>query len=69
MIWLYKWEVYYMILTKCKKEHYYDSDKFAECPYCALEKCGVTEKMDDWAKNAFEETQTVIGRYENTKGS
>lgn len=55
-----------MILQRCKNEHYYDSDKFAECPYCALQKSGMEERTEDWSKNAFEETQTVIGRYEQS---
>lgn len=52
-----------MILQKCKRGHFYDSDKFAECPYCALEKNVVEEKTEEWSKNSLEVTETVIGKY------
>lgn len=52
-----------MILQKCKRGHYFDSDKFAECPYCSLEKNVVEEKTGDWSKNVFEATETVVGRH------
>lgn len=25
-----------MKLVQCKKKHYYDADKFASCPHCAV---------------------------------
>ncbi len=52
-----------MILQKCKRGHYYDSDKFAECPYCALEKNVAEEKTENWFQGALEATETVIGKY------
>lgn len=53
-----------MILQKCKRGHYFDSDKFAECPYCSLEKNVVEEKTGDWSKNVFEATETIVGRHD-----
>lgn len=49
-----------MVLTKCEKGHFYDHDKFAECPYCALEKTEVEEQTQSWSKNMFEATETVM---------
>lgn len=57
-----------MILQKCKRGHYFDSDKFAECPYCSLEKNVVEEKTEDWSKNTFEATETAVDRYEGQSG-
>lgn len=53
-----------MILQKCKRGHYYDCDKFAECPYCSLEKNVIEEKTGDWSKNAYEATETIVGKYD-----
>ena len=53
----------YMILHKCDKGHYYDSDKFAECPYCTLAKNIMEEQTDLEGNNALEATETVVGRY------
>ena len=52
-----------MVLQKCKKGHFYDCDKFVECPYCALEKNVVEEKTEVSSKNSLEVTETVIGKY------
>lgn len=57
-----------MILQKCKHGHYYDSDKFAECPYCALGKHVEEEPTEKWSRNTFEETETVAERYEGQSG-
>lgn len=50
-----------MILHRCERGHYYDSDKFAECPYCSLEKNVVEDATEDFA-NKYESTETVVGR-------
>lgn len=55
-----------MVLQKCKRGHFYDCDKFAECPYCALEKNVVEEKTEAWSKNSLEATETVIGKYQKS---
>lgn len=49
-----------MILQKCKKNHFYDSDKFAECPYCATEKSGLEEETQSFSSNSMEKTEKVI---------
>lgn len=48
-----------MILQKCKKNHFYDSDKFAQCPYCAIEKSGLEEETQSFSSNSMEKTETV----------
>lgn len=50
-----------MILHRCERGHYYDSDKFAECPYCSLEKNVVEDATEDFA-NKYEATETVVGK-------
>jgi hypothetical protein len=49
-----------MILHKCEQGHFYDQDKFAECPYCALEKTVTDEKTQSYSRNIFEETATIV---------
>lgn len=37
-----------MKIKRCEKGHFYDNEKFAECPFCAEEKeLGISEKDDD----------------------
>lgn len=52
-----------MVLQKCERNHYFDSDKFVECPYCALEKNVVEDKTESWSQNVLEVTETVVGKY------
>lgn len=58
-----------MILRKCEKGHYYNHDKFAECPYCALQHSEPEGKTQSWSVNSMEETETVIGRYGQDNGN
>lgn len=58
-----------MILHKCKKGHYYDSDKFAECPYCTLAKNVMEEETEIDVNNALEATETVVGKYDFHKAT
>lgn len=51
-----------MLLQRCSKKHFYDSDKFAECPYCAIEKSGLEEVTRDFPVISLEETEPVINR-------
>ena len=51
-----------MILHKCDKGHYYDSDKFAECPYCTLAKNIMEEQTELEGNNALEATDGGKGR-------
>ncbi len=44
-----------MILERCKRRHFYDRDKFAECPYCALEKSGIEEETGEFS-DSLEDT-------------
>ncbi|HCJ08680.1 MAG TPA: hypothetical protein DHV96_10065 [Lachnospiraceae bacterium] len=52
-----------MILHKCNKGHYYDSDKFAECPYCTLAQNIIEDPTDISGKSVLEATETVVGKY------
>lgn len=49
-----------MILRKCKKNHFYDSDKFAKCPFCAIEKSGLEEETQSFSSNSMEKTETIV---------
>ena len=46
-----------MLLQRCEKNHFYDKDKFAGCPYCALEKCGQEEETNPVSTNSLEDTE------------
>lgn len=48
-----------MILNKCSKGHYYDQDKFAACPYCALADNYVEQKTEDKSKG-FTQTKSFM---------
>lgn len=48
-----------LVLHRCEKGHYYDSDKFAECPYCSLGDNVVEDETED-LDNRYESTETVI---------
>ena len=50
-----------MVLHRCEHGHYYDSDKFVECPYCSLEKNVVEDATENFV-NPYESTETVVGR-------
>lgn len=50
-----------MVLHRCEHGHYYDSDKFAECPYCSLGK-NVIEDETVELEAGGESTETVVGR-------
>lgn len=52
---------YDLILHRCEKGHYFDSDKFAECPYCSLGKNVVEDVTYDY-DNGYESTETVVAR-------
>lgn len=46
-----------MLLHKCEKGHYYDKDKFAACPYCAMEQQIGKEQTNVWSTNAHDVTE------------
>lgn len=48
-----------MVLHRCEKGHYYDSDKFAECPYCSLGNNVVEDETEDLG-NQYESTETIV---------
>lgn len=50
-----------MVLHRCENGHYFDSDKFVECPYCSLEKNVVEDATENFI-NPYESTETVTGR-------
>lgn len=50
-----------MVLHRCERGHYFDSDKFAECPYCSLGSNVVEDETEDLG-NQYESTETVVGR-------
>ena len=61
-----------MILQRCKKKHFYDSDKFAECPYCAIEKSGLEEETEDFFISSLEATEPAsnqpLGKRDDKNG-
>ncbi len=46
-----------MNMTRCKRAHYYDKDKFVECPHCAMTGVllGVTDSMSQTGESITEE--------------
>lgn len=56
-----------MILQQCKKNHFYNADKFKKCPYCALEKSGIEEDTDVFLVDSIEETENVMDAVKNIK--
>lgn len=53
-----------MILKRCKKRHFYDSDKFDACPYCSMEKSGLEEETKEYFLNSGEETEEAVNSVE-----
>lgn len=49
-----------VILKRCKKRHFYDSNKFDECPYCAIEKSGLEEETKEFSLNSGELTEEAV---------
>jgi len=47
-----------MKLLRCENMHFYDGDKFSQCPYCA-------NSSDSTALNRFEENGIALNAIEN----
>lgn len=54
-----------MLLQKCNKNHFYNKDKFKQCPYCALEKSGLEDETDSFSVRSVEKTDRIIERIED----
>ncbi len=46
-----------MNLIKCPNGHYYDFDKFEQCPHCAMISAGISEKE---ILKGYSESETVV---------
>ncbi len=53
-----------MILHICEKGHYYDCDKFASCPYCAMENNIGKEQTGSWSTNSYDITEGTLNSNE-----
>ena len=55
-----------MKLTTCINNHFYDSDKYASCPYCAKAENGTGESGDGSTPSAGVPAQTGAGTHRHT---
>jgi DNA-binding helix-hairpin-helix protein with protein kinase domain len=51
-----------VILKRCKKNHFFDSNHFSRCPYCAIEKSGLEEDTQIDRISSKEKTESAKGK-------